>query len=116
MVTPDNVCHRSTYHFSVIRLKLYFLFAKDYLLPGLLMTLITWFLVFSNGPGAFRAALLLKTGSLLLGVFGLRQYKKAELFFFRNVGLSEHRLLAVTISTDLLIWAILLFITLQLRA
>lgn len=97
-------------------LKLYFLFTKDYLLPGLLMTLITWFLVFNSGPGAFRAALLLKTGTLVLGVIGLRRYKKDELFFYRNVGFSERRLLAVTIGTDLLIWGILLFLTLQLQA
>lgn len=96
------------------RLKLFFLFAKDYLLPGLLITFITWWLVYAKGPGAISGALLLKAGSLVLGVIGLRQYKKQEIFFYRNVGVSEWQLILATVAVDVLLWLGLLTLTVQL--
>lgn len=85
---------------------MYLRYAKSYLPLAIPLTIISWSLVYANGPRAITAVLFLKVITVLIGIVTLRKRHRFDIFFYQNVGYGEWRLLTVVGTVDLLIWLV----------
>lgn len=85
---------------------MYLHYAKPYLPLAVIITLISWWLVYSKGPGATGGVFFLKLITLIIGLVLLRQRHRFDIFFYQNIGYGERQLLAVIGAADLAVWLV----------
>lgn len=94
---------------------MYFRYAKSYTLIGLPVTLACWYIVYGNGPGTIGMLLFLKLATMAVGAVALRKRHRQDVFFYRNLGYSEERLLGAAGVADFLLWVLGLAIIVNTR-
>ena len=98
---------------AIIRLLL--TFYKSFLLFSILITLACTTLYWEYGSHILKVLLCFKIATLALTKHFIRDYKKREFYYYRNLGIRDTVLWSVTLSCDLALWLVLLTITHQLH-
>lgn len=88
------------------KLKLLFIYNRGYLLYAALMTLLSYYMYFSNGNSALMLVIWFKVITSGIGVFAYYKRKSQEVFFYLNNGFGKQELIAISWSLDLLLWLI----------
>lgn len=82
------------------RLRLYVRFYRYYALVSIGLTLACGWFVFLYGARPLNLLVWFKAITLGLTVYFLNEYKRADFYYFKNLGISKRRLWGVTLSWD----------------
>ena len=83
---------------------LLYLYARDYLLFALLITVATYVIYFARGNGVLAFIGWFKLATSILGLVVHTRRKQRELAFYLNNGLTPQQLVLTTATLDLLSW------------
>lgn len=90
----------------LLRWRLLWEYAKDFLLYSMLITLLSYFIYFITGIGALTALIWFKLITSVAGIFMHQNRKSLELAFYMNHGIGKKQLMATTVGVDLLVWLV----------
>ena len=93
---------------------MYLHYAKPYLLPAIVLTAIAWWFTYLRGPAALSLLGSFKLATNIIGIFALRQLRRKEIYFYRNIGYDERDLLLRTGLVDLTVCLVGMTIILQI--
>ena len=86
------------------KLKLLFIYAKDFLVFALLLSLLSYFIYFMAGNGVLNIIFWFKIITTAIGIYVHQNRKAKELFFYMNNGLGKRQLMITAVVVDLGIW------------
>ena len=86
------------------KLKLLSLYAGDFLVFSLSMTLLSFYVYYATGVGFLTAIIWFKIMTSAVGILVHQERKSKELFFYMNNGLGKKELMIITVSVDFVIW------------
>ena len=93
---------------------LYWVYLKDYCLVSGLLSLLFWYFTWLRGPGALSSLILIKILLSLLTYYIHSRRKRQEVYFYLNNGISAREFLMVGIISDIMIWAIVSTLIIQI--
>jgi hypothetical protein len=96
-------------------LRLLLTFYRSYLAFSLAVTLSCASILWINGLKSFVFIFWFKIITLAITAFFINNYKKKELFYFRNLGVSRALLWSFTLTSDMLLYIGVLTLTYQLK-
>jgi len=96
-------------------LKLILSFYKSFAFLSLLITLSSVSIAFANGFGVFAILFWFKILTLGLIFYYINNYKRAEFYYFKNLGISKLKLWVSTLLFDIVLFIALLIVTIKIR-
>jgi len=99
----------------MIALRSVFTFYKSFVLASSIITLSCLNIIFIGGLKVFVAAFWFKVLTLGIIYFFINKYKRKELYYFRNLGMSKKFLWASTLSIDTLLFILLIILTFSIK-
>ncbi len=95
------------------KIRLLFAFHRYFLPTSLIIDGACMYLLYRNGMGAYSVLFWFKVGTLAASAYFINEYKRHEYYYFFNFGLSKKTLWISTLSFDMFLFFILIFITVQ---
>lgn len=95
--------------------RLLFTFYRSFALASLVITLTCLSIIYSWGIGAFNAMFWFKIITLGLIFYYIQTFEKDAFFYYKNLGLTKKILWIVTLTFDVLLFLLLIFLTLKIR-
>ena len=90
-------------------------FYKSFALLSFLITLSSVIIVYANGYHAFTILFWFKIITVGLIFYYINDYKRAEFYYFKNLGLTKRILWTSTIFFDMTLYIILIILTIKFR-
>lgn len=91
-------------------LRLILTFYKSFVLTSSLFTFTCLFTLYSNGISAFQLLFWFKIFTLGLIFYYINSYKRNELYYYKNLGLSKLKLWLPILIFDFLVFLILMIL------
>ena len=96
-------------------IRLYFTFYRSFCIASILISLACACLFLRNGISVFSLLFKFKIITLALFFYYIRKYKSREFYFYKNLGIGKKALWVFAISLDLIIFAVVTIIGLNLH-
>lgn len=99
----------------MIKLRLIITFYKSYALASGIITLSCMSIIFAGGLKTFTALFWFKILTLGVIFYFINIYKRKELYYYQNLGVSKLFLWISTLAIDLMLFVLLIIITLLIK-
>ena len=86
------------------KLRLLSIYAKDFLVFALLLSLLSYFIYFITGNSALNIIFWFKIITTGIGIYVHQNRKAKELFFYMNNGLGKRQLMITAVAVDIGVW------------
>lgn len=97
------------------RFRLYARFYRYYALLSIGLTLVCGWFIYLHGMGALSSLVWFKAITLGMTVYLVNEFKKADYYYFKNLGINRKRLWSVTLSWDLALFLLVVSIAQIIR-
>lgn len=96
-------------------LKLCFTFYRSFGVALLVVTLICAYFFFRDGMSIYFPLFWFKIGSMVLVYFYMKEYKKEELYYYKNLGVGERSLWVFSFVLDIFVHSFVVVVALILH-
>jgi len=93
------------------KLRLIFHFYRSFAFPSTLLTAACVIIVYTNGLSTITALFWFKIATLALMVYYFSSYKRHELYYYKNLGVSRLQLWIPSLLFDFLLFLALIILT-----